>query len=288
MPCDIIYNMDRVLEYKIEKDCILRDLLRRKYSGRRIHFLREKGCLLLNGQNVNVSAMAKKGDVLTMTFKETETFDYLPIDMGLKIIYEDEDVLVVFKPSGVASMPVAPHFSANLFNGLKFLFPDGVFRVVTRLDKDTSGIVLIAKNALSHSILHSEIRSIEKTYTAIVEGVVKAPITISAPICSTDGAKRMVGEGGKPSITHIIDARQIDCAHSFVTIKTETGRTHQIRVHLAYIGYPLVGDSLYGNGGNGHILCCSGIVFTHPISRKKMSFEVDGTANLGTFLQISQ
>ena len=177
------------------------------------------------------------------------------------------------------SMPAAPHFDGNLFNGLKFLYPDGVFRVVTRLDKDTSGLVLVAKNALAHSVLFEEVRFIEKTYTALVEGEL-SPIVIDAPIVSDGSAARRVGEGGKPAITRIIDAKPRGDA-SLLTIVTETGRTHQIRVHLSHVGHPLVGDVLYGaRQGGGQLLCCTGIGFIHPVTRQKMEFFIDGEAEI--------
>lgn len=279
--------MDRVIELKIERDCLLRDFLRNRFSGRRIHFLREKGHILLNGQPASVTAHAKAGDAVRLVFSEQLTFDYPPQDMGLREIYSDEDVLVVYKPSGVASMPVAPHFSANLLNGIKFLYPQGVFRVVTRLDRNTSGLVLLAKNALSHSILHENIRLIKKTYTAVCVGELIAPVTVDAPIISDGGAKRRVGEGGKPSKTHVI-ASKPHPSGSLVTVVTETGRTHQIRVHLAFIGHPLCGDLLYGspslgsNGAGGHLLCCSGVEFIHPITGKNMKFSIDGEADLAS------
>ncbi|MBE7089668.1 MAG: RluA family pseudouridine synthase, partial [Clostridiales bacterium] len=181
--------MDRIIEHKIEKDCLLRDFLRNRYKGRRIHFLREKGCIFVNGEPCTVAQTVKTGDVLRLVFKEELTFDYPPQDMGIREVYSDEDVLVVYKPEGVPSMPAAPHFDGNLFNGLKFLYPDGVFRVVTRLDKDTSGLVLVAKNALAHSVLHEQMEFVEKTYTALVEGVAET-CCIDLPICTGKTARR--------------------------------------------------------------------------------------------------
>ena len=274
--------MNRIITLTIEKDCLLKNFLRSRYSGRRIHFLREKGHILLNGEAVNVTAQAKKGDTLQLVFTETCSFDYIPEDLKIKPVYEDEDVLVVYKPAGVPSMPAAPHYTGNLYNGLKFLYPEGVFRIVTRLDKDTSGLVLLAKNALSHSILHEEIRCVKKTYAAICEGTVPAPLVIDAPIASDGGVKRFVSETGKPSKTRIIASKPISLG-SFVTVITDTGRTHQIRVHLAHIGHPIAGDALYGSKSpvaGGQLLTCCEICFTHPVTRKKLGFSIDGEANL--------
>ncbi|MBR2969076.1 MAG: RluA family pseudouridine synthase [Clostridia bacterium] len=271
--------MNRIIEHIIEKECILRDFLRNRYTGRRIHFLREKGHILLNGRPVTVVERARTGDKLSLIFSEELTFDYPPQDMGLKEIYSDEDVLVVYKPCGVPSMPAAPHFDGNLFNGLRYLYPEGVFRVVTRLDKDTSGLVLVAKNALAHSILHEDIRLICKTYTALVEGELP-PCDIDAPICTGEGAARYVGEGGKPSKTRIIATKPYK-NYTIASIRTETGRTHQIRVHLAHVGHPIVGDGLYGRGrAGGQLLACTGIAFKHPISQKNAEFYIDGEAEI--------
>ena len=271
--------MDRVITVNITKTCVLRDFLKNNYSGRRLHYLREGGKILLNGVPVTVREKAFAGDVATLIFTETQTFDYAPQDLGVRIIYEDEDVLVCHKPAGIPSMPAAPHFTGNLFNGIKFLRPEGVFRVVTRLDKDTSGLVLLAKNALSHSVLHREIRSVSKTYVALAEGRVPAPLDIDAPILSDGAARRRVEKGGKPSKTHVI-ASEAHGDNSLVTIVTETGRTHQIRAHMAYIGHPLVGDALYGGKGDGHLLCCCGLKFIHPVSRQEIGVYTDGKRDI--------
>ncbi len=290
----------------VEKDCLVRELLRNRFSGRRIHFLREKGRILLNGEPVTVLARAKKGDALTLLFKETLSFDYPPQDMGVIPVYSDEDVTVVYKPAGVPSMPAAPHFDGNLFNNLKLLYPDGVFRVVTRLDKDTSGLVLLANNALSHSILHDEMNTIEKTYTALVEGKLTLTGEINAPIAASQTAKREVGEGGKPSLSRIIGVEPLGGA-TLVTLRPVTGRTHQLRVHLAHVGHPIVGDLLYGGRSaaeilksfpdlfgqmdegaqaapvrlrEGQLLCCNGLTFIHPLKRQKMAIFTDGKGEI--------
>ena len=266
--------MDRIIEYVLERDCGIRDFLRARYSGRRLHFLREEGCVLLNGEPAKISDRARAGDRLTLIFKETASFDYAPEDLGIVPVYEDEDVLVVIKPKGVPSMPAAPHFTGNLFCGLKFLYPDGVFRVVTRLDKDTSGLVLLAKNAAAHSFFYKNMREIEKTYIAVAEGELTAPLEIDAPIAADSGPKRYVAESGKPAKTHIIAAKP-HSEGTLVTVKISTGRTHQIRVHLAHIGHPIVGDPLYGGGGEGQLLCCAGLSFAHPVTGEILDFTCD-------------
>ena len=266
---------DRIITQLVPTNCILRDFLRSKYSGRRIHFLREGGKIFLNAKEVTVRAKAKAGDKLTLIFSEQESFNYAPKDMGLKAVYEDEDLLVVFKPKGVACMPVAPHFNANLLNGLAFLRPNVVFRVVTRLDANTSGLVLVAKNALSHSILYDKVREMQKTYVALAEGEVTAPQTIDMPIFSDGGRKRLVDERGKRAITQILSSQKMG-ENSLLKINLLTGRTHQIRVHLSHVGHPLVGDDLYGSKtSGGQILVCESLSFVHPITEKAVEVHTD-------------
>ena len=268
---------DRVITQLVPNNCLLRDFLRSKYSGRRIHFLREGGKIFLNGKEVTVRAKASAGDKLTLVFTEQESFNYAPKDMGLKAIYEDEDLLVVFKPNGVACMPVAPHFNANLLNGLAYLRPNVVFRVVTRLDVNTSGLVLVAKNALSHSILYDKVREMQKIYVALAEGEVNAPQTIDLPIYSDGGRKRLVDERGKRAITQILSSQKMG-ENSLLKISLLTGRTHQIRVHLSHVGHPLVGDDLYkSKTSGGQILVCESLSFTHPITEEKVEVCINAT-----------
>lgn len=260
--------------------------------------------MFADGEEVTVNARLKAGQKLTLIFTENEEFTYAPKNLGIKIVYEDEDVAVVFKPAGVASMPVAPYFDENLLNGLAFLRSGTVFRVVTRLDKYTSGLVLVAKNALAHSVLNENSDKTQKYYTALAYGKVPALLEINAPIKSSCGKKRIVAEGGKNAKTLVFESSPFSFSDekissyncSLLKIRTFTGRTHQIRVHLAFSGHPLVGDELYLSpdlntkiqtsvqtqsgehiqSDGGQLLCCSGIVFVHPTTGKELSFEIDG------------
>lgn len=268
--------MQRVINHVVLGECLIRDFLKTKYSYRQIHLLSEGGKIFLNGEEVTVRKKAVKGDRLTLIFEEKLQFNYPPQDMGLKQIYSDQDLLIVYKPEGVPSMPVAPHYDKNLFNGLAFLCPNVVFRVVTRLDKDTSGLVLLAKNSVSHSTLYDRVREIKKQYVALVEGTLEYPKIINAPILSTGEQKRVVSESGKPAVTEIVSAKPFE-NYSLVTLNLETGRTHQIRVHMSHIGNPLVGDSLYGaKSSGGQLLVCSKLEFNHPISGEKITVEING------------
>ena len=284
--------MNRIIEHIIEKECVLRDFLRNRYTGRRIHFLREKGHILLNGRPVTVAERARKGDKLSLIFSEELTFDYPPQDMGLKEIYSDEDVLVVYKPCGVPSMPAAPHFDGNLFNGLRYLYPEGVFRVVTRLDKDTSGLLVCAKNDFSHRALSEELEhhGIVREYHALVNGGFKADTgTVNLPIGRhpVDRKRMAVLTDGTASAKHAITHYEVLESFgqiSYLKLVLETGRTHQIRVHMSHGGHPLLGDTVYGGGRtlferqhksllSGQALHAKRLILTHPRTGERMTFE---------------
>ncbi len=268
--------MQRVIKHTLLSNILIRDFLKQRYSYRQIHYLSEGGKIFLNGNEVTVRQKGNMGDVLTLIFEEKLTFNYPPQDMGLKLLYSDEDLAVVYKPTGVPCMPVAPYFDKNLFNGLAFLCKNVVFRVITRLDKDTSGLVLLAKNALSHSILYEKVREIKKEYLALASGMVVAPLKIDAPILSTGEQRRIVHESGKPAVTVITSSKPVG-ENSLITIDLLTGRTHQIRVHLSHVGHPLVGDSLYGaKSSGGQMLICQKLQFCHPITNKQITVEYNG------------
>lgn len=228
--------------------------------------------IYVNGERVTVRKTVKSGDVLTLVFPEDASSDIDPIEAPLDIIYEDEDILAVSKPT---SMPVHPSIGNHLVtlaNAVMWYYKDNpfVFRAVNRLDRDTSGIVLIAKNAeaayrLSESMKRGEFK---KEYLAIVDGT-------PSPLCATVNAriareregemKRVVREDGKEAITHY-EVLKSNASHSLVRIRLETGRTHQIRVHMAYIGHPLTNDFLYGIGKPGDTYCLHAekLTFPHP------------------------
>ena len=269
--------MQRIIKHTINSDTVIRDFLKNSYSYRRIYNLKESGKILLNGTLVTASERAKAGDELTLVFEENLTFNYTAKDVGLKIIYEDEDLIVVYKPQGVTSMPVNPQRGNDLFNGLAYLRPGLVFRVVTRLDKNTSGLVLLAKNALTHSILYEKMPWIKKEYVALVSGKINAPLKINAPILSNGEKRRVVDKTGKPAETIVVSSKPVGDNFSLVTVQLKTGRTHQIRVHLSHVGHPIVGDELYGGmGSGGQALVCNKLEFLHPITKKKISITING------------
>lgn len=206
--------------------------------------------------------------------------------MELDIIYEDKYILVVDKP---ANMPVHPsmlHFEDTLSNGVKCYF-DAInlhrkIRIVTRLDKDTSGLVVFAKNEYIQEMLTLQMKThlFKKEYIGILEGILEPKSgTINAPISRRSGSiiERCVDENGQMSITHYDVIKTFDNM-SLVHFILETGRTHQIRVHSKYIGFPILGDTLYGTASpliSRQALHCYKISFIHPITKEKMKFVAD-------------
>ena len=231
-----------------------------KYSG-----------LFVNGERVTVRKCVKEGDVVTVVFPFDDASDIEAIEAPLDILYEDEDILAVSKPT---SMPVHPSLGNHLVtlaNAVMWYYRDKpfVFRAVNRLDRDTSGIVLIAKNADAAHRLSAAMKRGEftKEYLAIVDGVTDKCGTIRARIArEREGEmRRVVREDGKDAVTHY-ELIKTDGERSLVRIRLETGRTHQIRVHMAHIGHPLTNDFLYGNGNSGdsYKLHAEKLSFPHP------------------------
>ena len=269
--------MDKLLTFYIEKDTVLRNFLKANFSeniSKRIKKL--LGNMKLNGQPVIATAKLKAGDCLTIFLAENSKPYNISKDLGLQVLYNDEDLLVVNKGKGICSMSTNGHVEDCLFAGLQYLFPNEVFRVVTRLDKDTEGLVLVAKNAITHSILNESV--ITKKYTALLEGVIKEDeLEINAPIARGEGIIRFVNENGQPSITKLkVLKRNIDTTE--VELHLLTGRTHQIRVHTSYIGHPIVGDTLYGNAkgdyNSGQQLKCTYLSFFHPFLKKQIEIKL--------------
>ena len=232
--------------------------------------------IYVNGERVTVRKTVKSGDTVSIVFHEDSCSDIEPIEYPLNIVYEDEDILAVSKPT---SMPVHPSLGNHLVtlaNAVMWYYRETpfTFRAVNRLDRDTSGLVLIAKNAesafrLSDSMKRGEFK---KEYLAIIDGTPYTPSgTVDAPIVrEREGEmKRVVRADGKRAITHYeVLKSNSDC--SLVRIILETGRTHQIRVHMAHIGHPLTNDFLYGNGTPGDTYCLHAekLSFPHPKTKE--------------------
>lgn len=244
--------------------------------------LLEDGCVLRNGKPGKKNDKLNMGDEISVTYPEAKPVDIVATDIPLEIVYEDDDVLVINKPKGLVVHPAAGHQDDTLVNGLLFSRADqlsginGELRpgIVHRIDKDTSGLLAVAKNDLAHTVLASQLKdhSMARTYEAIVCGNVKNDTgTVDAPIGRhpTDRKKMCVTQrNGRNAVTHYeVVARYRGYTH--IRCRLETGRTHQIRVHMAHIGHPILGDTVYGRkkpelGQDSQCLHAGILCFAHP------------------------
>ena len=244
--------------------------------------LLEEGCVLLRGKPGRKNDKLCVGDVVEVTIPEPKTVDIVPKEMPLDILYEDEDVLVLNKPKGLVVHPAAGHQDDTLVNGLLYAMGDslsginGELRpgIVHRIDKDTSGLLAVAKNDLAHAMLASQLKdhSMARTYEAIVCGGFREDSgTVDAPIGRhpSDRKKMCVTQrGSKNAVTHWEVVRRYR-GYTHVRCRLETGRTHQIRVHMAHIGHPILGDTVYGHkkaelGQDSQCLHAGVLCFRHP------------------------
>ena len=248
------------------------------------------GTILVNNQRQKARYAVKLGDVISYELPKEEVLDYQPEDIPIEIVYEDSDVAVVNKPQGMVVHPSAGHTSGTLVNALLYHVKDlstinGVVRpgIVHRIDKDTSGLLMIAKNDKAHQALAQELKEKKslRQYVAIVHvnlpndrGVIEAPIGRS----DKDRKKQAVTAKGKPALTRFQVLEHFG-DFTLVELTLETGRTHQIRVHMAYIGHPIAGDPVYGPrktlAGHGQFLHAKTLGFTHPTTGELMTFSVD-------------
>ena len=242
----------------------------------------EQGQVLRNGKPGKKNDKLNPGDIVEYTVPEAKPVDIVATEMPLDIVYEDEDVLVINKPKGLVVHPAAGHQEDTLVNGLLYAMGDdlsginGELRpgIVHRIDKDTSGLLAVAKNDLAHTMLASQLKdhSMARTYDAIVCGNLKEDSgTVDAPIGRhpTDRKKMCVTQrNSKPAITHWEVVTRYK-GYTHIRCKLETGRTHQIRVHMAYIGHPILGDTVYGHkkpelGQSSQCLHAGALCFAHP------------------------
>ncbi|HEP1801654.1 TPA: RluA family pseudouridine synthase [Streptococcus suis] len=253
----------------------------------------KNGQVLVNGQPKKAKYSVKAGDILTYQVPEVEEIDYVAEDIPLEIVYQDADVAVVNKPQGMVVHPSAGHTSGTLVNALLYHVKDlsginGVLRpgIVHRIDKDTSGLLMIAKNDDAHTKLAAELKDKKslRKYWAIVHGnlpndrgVIEAPIGRS----EKDRKKQAVTAKGKEAVTRFqVLERFVN--YTLVELTLETGRTHQIRVHMAYIGHPVAGDEAYGPRktlkGHGQFLHARTLGFTHPRTGEVVEFTAEAPA----------
>lgn len=270
---------------------LLRDFLRagQSFSRRTLNAIKNSGGkILVNGVKRKVHERVRQGDQVEVHFPPEEKGYYMFAEpIPLDIMYEDEYILVLNKEAGMVSSP-SPHCPAGtVANALLYHYEqheiDTTVHIVTRLDRGTSGVMLIAKNQYIHSLCNQAHMQgkIMREYKAIVEGCFEEKEgSIRAKIGRKEGSiiERQVTEEGKEAITHY-EVLQQTSQHALVAVSLETGRTHQIRVHFAYKGYPVAGDTLYGNQVQQFIkrqaLHSSTLTFKHPIYREHMSFHVE-------------
>ena len=282
--------MNRVIDYIIDEagdGLRIEPYLRRKgYSGQNLaEIKRMPQSVLVNGEHYYMKQELNTGDHLSIHICETKCSEKIPpVQIPLDIVYEDEDIIVINKPAGMPIHPSLNNYTNSMANALAWYYQEQgkpfIFRCCNRLDRDTSGLTVVAKHLVSGNILSDMVRrrDIHREYLAIVRGHVSPEAgTINAPLARKPGTiiERTVDwEQGEAAITHyrLIEERN---GHSLVSLRLETGRTHQIRIHMKYLGYPLIGDYLY-NPDMEYIgrqaLHSHRLSFTHPITGKPMEF----------------
>lgn len=257
-----------------------------QYSRSQLQRWIEDGHVQVNGQPVKPKYKLAAGDVVTIEPEKPKKIDLVPENIPLDIVYEDDDVIVVNKPQGMVVHPAPGHPDHTLVNALLYHSPlstiNGEFRpgIVHRIDKDTSGLLMVAKNDMAHRSLAAQLKAKtnEREYVALVHGVIKEDHgTIDAPLGRSpkDRKKQAVVADGRHAVTHFKVLKRYR-HYTLVSCRLETGRTHQIRVHMKYIGHPLAGDPLYGPRktlpGKGQYLHARLLGFKHPRTGKQLTF----------------
>lgn len=270
----------KVILYYVEKEMTLKAFLYEKgISKSSLSAIKENGALFVNEESVTVRRMLYPGDQIKVHLPiEQPSHNLLPFQMKLQILFEDEWFIIISKPANVSTSPSRDHRHGSLVEGVLYYMQQNneqtIPHIVTRLDRGTSGIVIFAKHQLLHHMISKS--DISKYYLAIVHGIVdEANGDIRLPIGRAPHSiiEREVSENGKfahTSYNRIND----DGQHSLLKLQLYTGRTHQIRVHLSHIGYPIVGDSLYGSQDedvNHQLLHCYNVMFIHPITHEKIN-----------------
>lgn len=282
--------MNRNIDYIIDEDSaglrVEQFLRRKRYSGQNLSEIkRMPKSILVNGVHYYMRQELSKGDHLQVRICETKNSEKIPpTNLPLGIIYEDEDLLVLNKPAGMPIHPSLNNYTNSMANALAYYFQSQgkpfIFRCCNRLDRDTSGLTIVSKHLVSGSILSdmTKYREVHREYLAIARGsVTPSEGTIQAPLGRKEGTiiERTVDwEHGEDAVTHYKVVKEAN-GHSLVSLRLETGRTHQIRIHMKYLGYPLIGDYLYNPDMEymtRQALHSHHMEFTHPITGEHMSF----------------
>ena len=257
-----------------------------------IQKLIEEGNILVNGKSKKISYKVQIGDEIELNIPEAKKIELKAENIPVEVVYEDNDIIVVNKPKGMVVHPANGNPDGTLVNAIMAMCKDslsgigGEIRpgIVHRLDKDTSGLLIVAKNDKAHINMSEQIknREVKKIYIALVRGVVSEnEATINMPIgrSTKDRKKMAVRKDGKEAVTHFKVLKRYN-KYTLLEVKIDTGRTHQIRVHMAEIGHPVVGDMVYSNGKNefgveGQMLHAKSLDFRHPITGKQMHLEAE-------------
>lgn len=282
--------MNRNIDYIIDEDSaglrVEQFLRRKRYSGQNLSEIkRMPKSILVNGVHYYMRQELSTGDHLQVRICETKNSEKIPpTNLPLDIIYEDEDLLVLNKPAGMPIHPSLNNYTNSIANALAYYFQSQgkpfIFRCCNRLDRDTSGLTIVSKHLVSGSILSdmTKYREVHREYLAIARGsVTPSEGTIQAPLGRKGGTiiERTVDwEHGEDAVTHYKVVKEAN-GHSLVPLRLETGRTHQIRIHMKYLGYPLIGDYLYNPDMEymtRQALHSHHMEFTHPITGEHMSF----------------
>ena len=282
--------MNRNIDYIIDEDSaglrVEQFLRRKRYSGQNLSEIkRMPKSILVNGVHYYMRQELSTGDHLQVRICETQNSEKIPsTKLPLDIIYEDEDLLVLNKPAGMPIHPSLNNYTNSMANALAYYFQSQgkpfIFRCCNRLDRDTSGLTIVSKYLVSGSILSdmTKYREVHREYLAIARGsVTPSEGTIQAPLGRKEGTiiERTVDwEHGEDAVTHYKVVKEAN-GHSLVSLRLETGRTHQIRIHMKYLGYPLIGDYLYNPDMEymtRQALHSHHMEFTHPITGEHMSF----------------
>ena len=277
-------------EYEGETMDKFLSILIKDSSRNSIQKLIEDGKVLANGNTVNKKYKVKTDDEISVLPGELKPLDAEPENIPLDIVYEDDDLLVVNKPRGMVVHPAPGNYSGTLVNALLYHCKDslsginGILRpgIVHRIDKDTSGLLIVAKNDKAHIGLAEQIKehSFTREYNAVIVGHLKDNEgTVNAPIGRNPKDRKKMSvtyQNSKNAVTHYSVIDDFD-GYSHVALKLETGRTHQIRVHMAHLGHPVAGDGIYGNDKksaflNGQCLHAIKIGFNHPITGEYLEF----------------
>lgn len=271
------------------------------YTRSKIAKIIKEGQVFINQKPVSASYKVKENDIIEFNPLEEETIDITPEKMDLDIVYEDEYLAIINKKSGVVVHPAVGNYNHTLVNGLMYHFNNISNKktirpgIVHRLDKDTSGLMVVAKNDEVHEKLSTMIRKkeIERKYLALVWGILRHEKgTIDAPIGRDINNRQkytVTDINSKDSVTHFKTIERLK-ETTLVECKLDTGRTHQIRVHMEYIGHPIVNDPVYGRrkiiNDFGQMLHSKSIKFIHPVTKEKLSFEVEPPKEFNEILEM--